>query len=181
MLLGMPLGLNEVELDEIFDNDLNFDNCGNVDYTSVLNSDMFVALEKRRIAARVAANAEEYKRKRVRNQSLGNNKRSKRGLTDSLLHGGDNSDDGAADDDDSQGAEDLNEGMELADNRKVVVEDLIYIDDLQVMIYSTVAPRTSTLFVTSLKKTTNDNAPVERDDVKVVELCDLDKYDLAEL
>ena len=49
------------------------------------------------------------------------------------------------------------------------------------MIYSTVAPRTSTLFVTSLKKTSNDNAPVERDEVKVVELCDLDKYDLAEL
>jgi hypothetical protein len=152
MLLGMPLGLNEVELDEIFDNDLNFDNCGNVDYTSVLNSDMFVALEKRRIAARVAANAEEYKRKRVRNQSLGNNKRSKRGLTDSMLHG-DNSDDGAAEDDDSEGDEDLNDGMELADNRKVVVEDLVYIDDLQVMIYSTVAPRTSTVFVTSLKKT----------------------------
>ena len=60
MILGLPLGLNEVELDEIFDNDLNFDNCGNVDYTSVLNSDMFVALEKRRIAARVAASAAEF-------------------------------------------------------------------------------------------------------------------------
>ena len=33
ILLGLPLGLNEEELAEIFDNDLNFDNCGNVDYT----------------------------------------------------------------------------------------------------------------------------------------------------
>ena len=75
--------------------------------------------------------------------------------------------------------DDPNAGMDLADNRKVVVEDLIYIDDLQVIIYSTVAPRTSNLFVTSLKKTENDNAPVEKDDVQVIELADLDKYDLG--
>jgi hypothetical protein len=49
--------------------------------------------------------------------------------------------------------EDDQASMSLSDNRKVVVEDLIYIDDLQVIIYSTVSPRTSTLWVTSLAKT----------------------------
>lgn len=48
--------------------------------------------------------------------------------------------------------EDNQASMNLADNRKVVVEDLIYIDDLQIIIYSTISPRTSTCFVTSLAK-----------------------------
>ena len=42
--------------------------------------------------------------------------------------------------------------MKAADNRKVVVEDLIFIEDLEMIIYSTVAPKTSTVFITSLKK-----------------------------
>lgn len=49
VLLSLPLGLNEDELMEIFDNDLNYDNNGNVDYISILNSDIFVALERKRI------------------------------------------------------------------------------------------------------------------------------------
>ncbi len=40
----------------------------------------------------------------------------------------------------------------IADNRKVVVEDLIYIDDLEILIYTTISPKTSTIFVTSAKK-----------------------------
>ena len=40
----------------------------------------------------------------------------------------------------------------LTDNRKVVVEDLIYIDDLEVLVYTTIQPKTSTIFVTSAKK-----------------------------
>lgn len=42
--------------------------------------------------------------------------------------------------------------MKLADNRKVVVEDLIFIDDLEMLIYTTVSPRASTIFATSLQK-----------------------------
>ena len=38
------------------------------------------------------------------------------------------------------------------DNRKVVVEDLLYLDDLEVLIYTTVAPKTSSVFITSAKK-----------------------------
>lgn len=34
----------------------------------------------------------------------------------------------------------------------MVVEDLVYIDDLQALIYTTVAPRTSKIFITSLEK-----------------------------
>jgi len=49
VLLSLPLGLNEDELMEIFDNDLNYDNNGNVDYISILNSDIFVALERKRL------------------------------------------------------------------------------------------------------------------------------------
>lgn len=33
IMISQPLGLNEDELNEVFDNDLNFDNYGNVDYT----------------------------------------------------------------------------------------------------------------------------------------------------
>ena len=49
ILINLPLGLNQEELQEVFDNDLNFDNYGNVDYVGILNSDIFVALERKRI------------------------------------------------------------------------------------------------------------------------------------
>ena len=42
--------------------------------------------------------------------------------------------------------------MEMTDNRKVVVEDLVYIDDLEILIYTTILPKTSTIFVTHTKK-----------------------------
>lgn len=41
---------------------------------------------------------------------------------------------------------------EKVDNRKVVVEDLIYIDDLEILIYTTIAPKTSTVFINTVKK-----------------------------
>ena len=52
ILIGLPLGLSEEELAEVFDNDLDFDNCGNVDYTAILNSDIFVALERKRLTSK---------------------------------------------------------------------------------------------------------------------------------
>ena len=36
MLENLPLGLLPFEIEEVFDNDLNFDNYGNVDYTVIL-------------------------------------------------------------------------------------------------------------------------------------------------
>lgn len=38
------------------------------------------------------------------------------------------------------------------DNRKVVVEDLLYIDDLEVVIFTTVAPKSSTIWASSTRK-----------------------------
>lgn len=46
ILESLPLGLLPYELEEIFDHDLNYDNYGNVDYTVILNSDIFVTLER---------------------------------------------------------------------------------------------------------------------------------------
>lgn len=57
VLLSLPLGLNEDELTEIFDSDLNFDNNGNVDYVSILNSDIFVMLERKRLTAKALSQA----------------------------------------------------------------------------------------------------------------------------
>lgn len=51
ILIGLPLGLNDDELTEIFDNDLLFDNYGNVNYTAILIKEEFVVLEGRRIKA----------------------------------------------------------------------------------------------------------------------------------
>lgn len=42
----LPLGLSQKELQEVFDNDLQFDNYGNVDYRVIINSDIYVALER---------------------------------------------------------------------------------------------------------------------------------------
>lgn len=39
ILENLPLGLLTFELEELFDNDLHYDNYGNVDYTVILNSD----------------------------------------------------------------------------------------------------------------------------------------------
>lgn len=68
--------------------------------------------------------------------------------------------------------------MEKADNRKVVVEDLVYIDDLQILIYTTVAPRTSKIFITSLDKSrqgnsNEDTAAAPNSDTQVITLKDL--------
>lgn len=52
ILINLPLGMNETELTEVFENDLNFDNYGNVDYTCIIFSDIFVTLEGRRLRER---------------------------------------------------------------------------------------------------------------------------------
>jgi hypothetical protein len=70
ILIGLPLGLNEDELTEIFDNDLLFDNYGNVNYTAILLKEEFVVLEARRIKTSAATRAKEANRRRVRNASL---------------------------------------------------------------------------------------------------------------
>lgn len=55
----------------------------------------------------------------------------------------------------------------LTDNRKVVVEDLIYIDDLEILIYTTISPQTSTIFVTNAKKTVVDT---DENQVEIINL-----------
>jgi hypothetical protein len=42
-----------------------------------------------------------------------------------------------------------------SDNRKVVVEDLVYIDDLDLLIYTTLAPRSSCIFITQTRIDSN--------------------------
>ena len=102
------------ELDEIFDNDLHYDNYGNVDYTVILNSDLFVTMERQRFRKAVAG----------------------KGANLDML----------------ERAQDGEGFDKLTDNRKVVVEDFIYIDDLEILVYTTLYPKTSTIFVTHTKK-----------------------------
>jgi hypothetical protein len=126
ILIGLPLGMNAEEMKQVFANDLGFDNYGNVDYTNILNMDLFVALEA----------------KRLREKALKqNSKKSMREIAESVTE--------FKTIDSEAGAK---AAMKLADNRKVVVEDLIFVDDLEVLIYTTVSPRTSTIFATSLQK-----------------------------
>jgi hypothetical protein len=117
LLLDLPLGLNDSEVQEIMENDISFDNYGNVEYTAVLNSDMFCTLERQRLKA------------------LHKKKKSVKMGEDSLAK-----------------PKEENQEAEKVDNRKVVVEDLIYIDDLEILIYTTVAPKTSSIFINSVKK-----------------------------
>ena len=124
MLENLPLGLLHFEIEEIFDSDLNFDNYGNVDYTVILNSDIFVNLE----------------RHRLRKEQL---------LIRSLTK------DGAGE------SSKISDVDKLTDNRKVVVEDLVYIDDLEIIIYTTISPKTSTIFVTHTKKQSKPEVKVE--------------------
>ena len=64
----------------------------------------------------------------------------------------------------------------VSDNRKVVVEDLIFIDDLEIIIYPTVCPKTSTVFVTSLRKDTKPSASeMQTDETQVLGLKDLNR------
>ena len=116
ILINLPLGLNQEELGEIFDNDLNFDNYGNVDYVNIINSDIFVALERKRILAKAL--------KSIKVTKIVAEDRT----------------------------EDLSNESAASDNRKVVVEDLIFIDDLEIIIYTTVRPKTSTVFITTMQK-----------------------------
>jgi hypothetical protein len=120
----LPLGLHEHELTEVFDNELNFDNNGNVDYMSIINSDIFVAVERKRIAAKIL---------KQKNPSDPNEAKS-------------------------------NSKERLSDNRKVVVEDLIFIDDLEIIIYTTIRPKTSLIFVTSMCKPKVDKKEISDKD-----------------
>lgn len=43
-----------------------------------------------------------------------------------------------------------------SDNRKVVVEDLVYIDDLDFLIYTTLIPRSSSIFITQTRIDSNE-------------------------
>lgn len=135
ILLDLPLGINEVDVAEILENDLHFDNYGNVDYTVVLNSDLFCHLERQRLKAI------HKKRKGVR-------------VT------------GGAEPAPASGAQEESE-VDKVDNRKVVVEDLVYIDDLEILIYTTVAPKTSSVFITSVKKAPGS---ASKSDVQVITL-----------
>ncbi len=121
ILLNLPLGLNSDELSEVFDNDLNFDNYGNVDYVIIINSDVFVALERKRIVAKALTKTNQ---KKVNTSNSG----------------------------DASTINDQSNEAQASDNRKVVVEDLIFIDDLEIIIYTTVRPKTSTIFITSMQK-----------------------------
>jgi len=108
LLINLALGLNEPELTEVFENDLNFDNYGNVDYTGILNSDIFVALEQKRLRERALDIGRRVRLTKLEDDTLDD-------LNEAL--GGDDSDKEV-------------EIQKATDNRKVVVEDLIYIDDL---------------------------------------------------
>jgi hypothetical protein len=116
MLENLPLGLLTFEIEEVFDNDLNFDNYGNVDYTVILQNELFVNLEQSRLRR------EQLMRKA--NAAV----------------------------DDSNAPNSQKQSQDIADHRKVVVEDLVYIDDLEIIIYTTILPKTSTIFVTHTKK-----------------------------
>lgn len=89
---------------------------------TIINSDVFVALE----------------RKRVVDKALKNSKASKKVNLNST--------------DTTNASKNQSNEATVSDNRKVVVEDLIFIDDLEVIIYTTVRPRTSTVFITSMQK-----------------------------
>lgn len=53
------------------------------------------------------------------------------------------------------------ESDKLTDNRKVVVEDLVYIDDLEILIYITISPKSSTIFVTYTKRASSQPKELE--------------------
>lgn len=132
-MLSLPLGLNEDDLEEVFDNDLNFDNNGNVDYVVILNSDIFVALERKRLTTKALLKSASFKQKETKQSET-----------------------------------------EITDNRKVVVEDLIFIDDLEIIIYTTVRPKSSTIFVTSMCKSQKSVEPTSQG-TKVIELSNLNE------
>ena len=127
MLENLPLGLLPSEIEEIFDNDLNFDNYGNVDYTTILSNEIFVNLEQAKVRR------DQILRKNQKAISIGGDADKK-----SVKH------------------------QEITDNRKVVVEDLVYIDDLEILIYTTILPKTSTIFVTHTKKMSQKEANQEK-------------------
>ena len=66
----------------------------------------------------------------------------------------------------SLGLDQTQEDIEkVTDNRKVVVEDLLYIDDLEIIVYSVIAPMSSNVFISHTKKfqkLTTDFDPVNQ-------------------
>ena len=73
--------------------------------------------------------------------------------------------------------DDLEDTVSAGDNRKVVVEDLIFIDDLEIIIYSTVSPKTSVVFITSLKKSHKPDCKSDSD-LHTIELANIGAVDM---
>lgn len=63
--------------------------------------------------------------------------------------------------------------QKATDNRKVVVEDLVYIDDLQILIYTTIAPKTSQIFITSMTKVKSKEEQQADSKTQIITLNDL--------
>lgn len=70
ILINLPLGMNDIELGEVFENDLNFDNYGNVDYTCILNSDIFVTLEAKRMREKALEIGRKFKTVRTEDDTV---------------------------------------------------------------------------------------------------------------
>ena len=49
ILMSLPFGLSESEMEEILESDLAFDNCGNVDYEKIVETELFLELERKMI------------------------------------------------------------------------------------------------------------------------------------
>ena len=163
ILINLPLGLNDTELTEIFENDLNFDNYGNVDYMGILNSNIFAALEMKRLRQRALEIGKRFQKNSDADDALDQ--------MDQILE-------------DEKEEERQEELRKMNDNRKVVVEDLVYIDDLQVLIYTTIAPKTSQIFITSLNKVQANKGDGEEKDSNVInlhELTEMSKEKKAEM
>ena len=76
ILEGIPLGLTQIEINTILDNDIIFDRYGNVDYNTILNTDLYSKLELQDIEKqklhRVAESVKKWFMLDVKNKSIPN-------------------------------------------------------------------------------------------------------------
>ena len=136
LLERLALGYNIENIQEIFKNSPIFDAYGNVDYTNIVRNELFITLENLQLQEESKlTKTEAVTVVTVEDKSLDASKI----LPEEVLEM-------------SFGESVLDktvvEDKKVQDNRKVIVEDLVYIDDLDLLVYTTILPKTGTIYIT---------------------------------
>lgn len=135
LMKKLPFGLNDLEVEKFLQDDVDFTNNGDVNYMNLISQERFKRTKhvyeiKSKVAqSREAASTIEYK-------TIDDLERMSRRANDSSTRAG------------AELA--LESGGNYTGMQKMIIENILYINSIEVIVYTTVNPKTSDVFVSTI-------------------------------